>query len=165
MDIQVASNFERFYYELKQRDAGAVGDGIAAFRKTGTLPVTEAEWRRARDAFTAARIADDGTLAEIKATHDATGIVLDPHSAIAVAAAKAKRRDPDLPMVALATAHPAKFPDAVMRAIGTPPEVPERLAKIMRLPERAPSLPNSLAAVEDYVRTHARAAYTAGAAS
>jgi len=165
MDIQVASNFERFYYDLKQGDAAAVGEGVAAFRRTGTLPVSEAEWRRARDAFTAARIDDDGTLAEIKATHAATGIVLDPHSAIAVAAAKAKRRDPDLPMVALATAHPAKFPDAVQRAIGQAPEVPERLAKVMRLPERAPSLPNSLAAVEDYVRTHARAAQTAGAAS
>ena len=165
MDIQVSSNFERFYYELKQGDAVAVGEGVAAFRKTGTLPVSEAEWRAARAAFTAARVDDDGTLAEIKATHDATGIVLDPHSAIAVAAAKAKRRDPNLPMVALATAHPAKFPDAVKRAIGKSPEVPERLAKIMRLPERAPSLPNSLAAVEDYVRTHARAAQTAGAAS
>ena len=164
MDIQVASNFERFYYELKQGDAAGVGEGVAAFRKTGTLPVTEAEWQSARAAFTAARVDDDGTLAEIKATHDATGIVLDPHSAIAVAAAKAKRRDPDLPMVALATAHPAKFPDAVRRAIGQPPEVPERLAKVMRLPERAPSLPNSLAAVEDYVRIHARAAQTAGAA-
>jgi threonine synthase len=165
MDIQVASNFERFYFELKHGDAGAVGEGVAAFRNTGTLPVTEAEWKKACEAFTAARIDDDGTLAEIKATYDATGIVLDPHSAIAVAAAKAKRRDPDLPMVALATAHPAKFSDAVKRAIGKPPEVPERLAKVMRLPERAPSLPNSLAAVEDYVRAHARAAQTAGAAS
>jgi len=165
MDIQVASNFERFYYELKQGDAGAVGEGVAAFRTTGTLPVSAAEWQQARDAFAAARIDDAATLAEIKATYDATGIVLDPHSAIAVAAAKAKRRDPDLPMVALATAHPAKFPDAVKRAIGKAPEVPERLAKVMRLPERAPSLPNSLAAVEDYVRTHARAAQTAGAVS
>jgi threonine synthase len=165
MDIQVASNFERFYYELKQGDAPAVGEGVAAFRKTGTLPVSEAEWRAARAAFTAARVDDDGTLAEIKATHEATGIVLDPHSAIAVAAAKAKRRDPDLPMVALATAHPAKFPDAVKRAIGKAPEAPERLARVMRLPERAPSLPNSIAAVGDYVRAHARAAQTAGAAS
>jgi threonine synthase len=165
MDIQVASNFERFYYELKQGDAAAVEAGVAAFRRTGTLPLTEAEWKKARAAFTAARVDDDGTLAEIKATHDATGIVLDPHSAIAVAAAKAKRRDPNLPMVALATAHPAKFPDAVVRAIGKPPDVPERLAKLMRLPERVPSLPNNLAAVEDYVRSHARAAQTAGAAS
>ncbi|HEY1505134.1 MAG TPA: threonine synthase [Stellaceae bacterium] len=165
MDIQVASNFERFYFELKHGDAGAAAEGVAAFRKTGTLPVTETEWKIARDAFTAARVDDDGTLAEIKSTHTATGIVLDPHSAIAVAAAKAKRRDRDLPMVALATAHPAKFPDAVKRAIGAPPAVPERLANVMRLPERAPALPNSLTAVEDYVRAYARAAQTAGAVS
>jgi threonine synthase len=161
MDIQVASNFERYYYELKHGDAAAVADGVAAFRKSGTLPVTAAEWQTARDAFTATRVVDAGTLAEIKATHAATGIVLDPHSAIAVAAAKAKRRDPNLPMVALATAHPAKFPEAVTRAIGKAPEVPARLAAVMKLPERAPSLPNNLGAVEDYVRAHARAATNA----
>jgi threonine synthase len=165
MDIQVASNFERFYYELKQRDAAAVADGVAEFRKTGTLPVSAAEWQAARAEFTAARVDDDGTLAEIKATYAATGIVLDPHSAIAVAAAKAQRRDANLPMVALATAHPAKFPDAVTRAIGQPPDVPARLAALMTLPERAPALPNELRAVEDYVRKHARAAQTVGAAS
>jgi threonine synthase len=161
MDIQVASNFERFYFELKHGDAAAVGAGVAAFRKTGTLPVSATEWQAARACFTAARVDDDGTLAEIASIHRASGIVLDPHSAIAVAAAKAKRRDPDLAMVALATAHPAKFPEAVTRALGQPPEMPERLAKVMGLPERAPALPNQLAAVEDYVRTHARAAQTA----
>jgi threonine synthase len=165
MDIQVASNFERFYYELKHGDAAAVADGLAEFRKTGTLPVSAAEWQAAREAFTAARVDDDGTLAEIAATYRATGIVLDPHSAIAVAAAKAQRHDPNLLMVALATAHPAKFPEAVTRAIGRPPETPEPLAKVMRLPERAPALPNQLAAVEDYVRRHARAAQTMGAAA
>jgi threonine synthase len=165
MDIQVASNFERFYYELKHGDAAAVADGVAAFRKTGTLPVSAGEWRAARECFTAARVDDDSTLAEIAATHRATGIVLDPHSAIAVTAAKAQRRDPGLAMVALATAHPAKFPEAVTRAIGRAPEMPERLAKVMRLPERAPALPNQLAAVEDYVRAHARAVQTVGVAS
>jgi len=158
MDIQVASNFERFYYELKRGDAAAVADGVAEFRKTGTLPISPAEWQTARQAFAAARLDDAGTLAEIKATYEASAIVLDPHSAIAVAAAKAKRRDPNLAMVALATAHPAKFPEAVTRATGRQPEVPARLAQIMRLAERAPSLPNELRAVEDYVRRHARAA-------
>ncbi|HVA14486.1 MAG TPA: threonine synthase [Stellaceae bacterium] len=165
MDIQVASNFERFYYELKAGDAAAVADGVAAFRQSGTLPVSAAEWQAARTLFEAAKIDDAATLAEIAATHRATGVVLDPHSAIAVAAAKAKRRDPNLPMVALATAHPAKFPDAVARAIGRAPEMPARLAAVMHLPERAPSLPNDLAAIEDYVRTHARATLALGAAS
>ena len=161
MDIQVASNFERFYYELKDGDAGAVADGVAAFRRSGTLLVSEAEWRAAGAQFTAARVDDAGTIAEIAATYRKSNIVLDPHSAIAVAAAKAKRRDPNLPMVALATAHPAKFPDAVKRAIGRLPEIPECLSALMQLPERAPALPNDLTAVEDYVRAHARAAQMA----
>lgn len=164
MDIQVASNFERFYYELKGGDAAAVADGVAAFRRSGTLMISEAEWRAAQAQFTAARVDDPGTIAEIAATYHSRNIVLDPHSAIAVAAAKAKRRDPNLPMVALATAHPAKFPDAVERAIGRKPVIPARLAALMNLPERAPSLPNNLGAIEDYVRAHARAAM-AGAAS
>jgi threonine synthase len=164
MDIQVASNFERYYYELKGGDAGAVADGVAVFRRSGTLLVSEPEWRAAGAQFTAARVDDAGTIAEIAATYHASNVVLDPHSAIAVAAAKAKRRDPNLPMVALATAHPAKFPDAVARAIGRPPEMPEGLSALMNLPERAPSLRNDLVAVEDYVRAHARAAQKVGAA-
>jgi threonine synthase len=165
MDIQVASNFERFYYELKGGDAAAVAAGMTAFRQTGTLPVTRAEWQAACALFDAVRIDDDQTLTEIAAVHRATGIILDPHSAVAVAAAKAKQRNRDVPMVALATAHPAKFPDAVRRAIGALPAVPERLAALMKLPERAPALPNDLATIEDYVRTHARAALNVGAAS
>ena len=84
-------------------------------------------------------------------------MILDPHSAVAVAAAKAKRRDKSVPIVALATAHPAKFPDAVERAIGKQPAMPTRLADLLRLPERTPDLPNDLAAVERYVEHHARA--------
>ncbi len=157
MDIQVSSNFERLYYELKHGDAAAVADAMVRFRRTGTLPATRAEWQEAAQLFSAARIDDDSTLAEIAATARATGIVLDPHSAVAVAAAKAKRRDPSVPMIALATAHPAKFPEAVERATGRKPALPDRLADILTLPEHAPSLPNDLAAVQGFIRRHARA--------
>ena len=157
MDIQVSSNFERLYYELKRGDATATAAAMREFRRTGTLPATPAEWREAAALFDAARVDDDATLAEIAATARATGIVLDPHGAVAVAAARMKRRDKTQPMVALATAHPAKFPDAVERAIGTKPAMPARLKEIFTLPERTPSLPNNLAAVEDFVRQRARA--------
>ena len=163
MDIQVASNFERFYFELKGGDAAAVAAGMAAFRRTGTLPLTRAEWERAAALFSAARVDDDATLAEIKRSYESTGTILDPHSAVAVAAARACRRDKALPMVALATAHPAKFPDAVARAIGKRPPVPPRLAQALAAPERKVALPRDLAAVQNYVRRHARAAF-AGAA-
>jgi threonine synthase len=164
MDIQVSSNFERLYFELRQGDAAGVATAMAAFRRTGTLPASRAEWQEAAKLFAAARVDDDGILAEIAATYRATGVVLDPHSAVAVAAAKAKRRDRSIPMVALATAHPAKFPDAVERAIGQKPAMPARLAAVMDLPERAPHLPRDLAAIEGYVRRHARAV-PAGATS
>ncbi len=157
MDIQVSSNFERLYFELKAGDAAGVAAAMTAFRRGGTLPASRAEWQEAAKLFSAARVDDDGILAEIEATYRATGVILDPHSAVAVAAAKAKRRDRSVPMVALATAHPAKFPDAVERAIGKKPAMPARLAALMDLPERAPQLPRDLATIERYVRDHARA--------
>ena len=157
MDIQVSSNFERLFFELKRGDAAAVAAAMTEFRRTGTLRVSRAEWQEAASLFAAARVDDAGTLAEIAGTYKATGIVLDPHSAVAVAAARALRRDPAVPMVALATAHPAKFADAVEKAIGTKPVMPTRLAALMHLPERAPELPNDLAAIQEFVRRHARA--------
>jgi threonine synthase len=157
MDIQVSSNFERLFFELKSGDAAGVAAAMRAFRKSGTLPCSRGEWQAAARLFSAWRVGDEDIIAEIAATHRATGIVLDPHSAVAVAAARARRVDRGVPMVALATAHPAKFPDAVERAIGKKPEMPPRLAEVLHLPERAPQLPNALAAVEDYVRAHARA--------
>ncbi len=164
MDIQVSSNFERLYFELKDGDAEGVATAMTEFRRSGTLPATRAEWHKAAALFLAQRVDDAATIAEIKRTYDQSGIVLDPHSAIAVAAARAKRRDEAAPMVALATAHPAKFPDAVERAIGKKPALPARLAALLSLPERTPRLANDLAAVESYVRAQARAVL-AGAAS
>ena len=164
MDIQVSSNFERLYYELKNGDAAGVTAAMTEFRRTGTLPATEAEWREATKLFSAARIDDEATLAEIAAIYRADGTVLDPHSAIAVAAAKLKRHDKTVPMIALATAHPAKFGDAVEKAIGQKPALPPSLAALMQLPERKPELPHDLGAVQNYIRAHSRA-HTVGAAS
>jgi len=157
MDIQISSNFERLYFELRQSNAAGVTAAMNAFRRSGTLPTTRKEWQEAAKLFSAARVDDKGILAEIAATHRATGVILDPHSAVAVAAAKAKRRDLAAPMVALATAHPAKFPEAVERAIGEKPQMPARLAEVLSLPERMPQLPNDLDVVQAFVRRHARA--------
>jgi threonine synthase len=114
--------------------------------------------------FSAVRIDDAATRDSIAATFRETGELLDPHSAVAVAAAKAGRRETGVPMVALACAHPAKFPEAVAEATGVRPLLPARLADLMRRPERRPRLANDLRAVEDYVRAEARPIGKGGAA-
>jgi threonine synthase len=156
MDIQISSNFERLLFELKARDGAAVAAALAAFRKTGTLPASATEWQAARALFSAHRVDDEATRRSISQTFAETGELVDPHSAIAVAAAKAARRVPGVPMVALACAHPAKFPDAVAAATGRRPQLPARLGDLMQRAERRPRLPNALGAVEDYVRRHAQ---------
>jgi threonine synthase len=156
MDIQVSSNFERLYHELKGGDGAAVAAAFKTFRATGTLPVSDAEWRCARELFSAARFDDTETLKEIDATRRATGELLDPHTAIAVATARRARRDKSVPIVALATAHPAKFPDAVERAVGIRPPLPPRMADLYDRPERIHALPNELSAVENFIAAHAR---------
>jgi threonine synthase len=164
MDIQVSSNFERLLFELKGRNGAAVADAIAAFRQTGTLPASDAEWQSARRLFNAHRVDDEATRATIAETWRSTGELIDPHSAVALAAALAVRQDRAAPMVTLACAHPAKFPDAVESATGQRPALPPRLADLMSRPERITALPNDLRAVENHIRAHARGAARGGAA-
>jgi threonine synthase len=156
MDIQVASNFERLLFELKGRNGAAVKEAIAAFRRDGALPPDDQAWHAAAKFFTPHRADDDGTLAEIGNTYKATGMLIDPHTAIAVAAARAHSRSSRAPMVALATAHPAKFADAVERAAGIRPPLPPALAEIMEKREEVAVLPNDVAAVARFIRERAR---------
>jgi threonine synthase len=156
MDIQVSSNFERFLFELKGENGAAVAAAMQAFRATGTLPISEAEWRAAQRQFTGRRVDDAGTRASIAETWRASGELLDPHSAVAVAAARAARRDRTVPMVALACAHPAKFPDAVEAATGIRPGLPPHLSDLLTRRERTAVLPSDLVAVQRYVSDHAR---------
>jgi len=158
MDIQVSSNFERLYFELAGRDGALVADAFRAFRATGTLPATPALWDEARALFSAYRVDDEGTSRSIAETYRATGELVDPHSAIGLAAAQAARRDKAVPMVALACAHAAKFPDAVESATGVRPSLPARLDDLMARPERLAVLPNQIAAVQRFIRERARAA-------
>jgi len=156
MDIQVASNFERLLFELKGRNGAAVTEAIAAFRRDGALPPDDQAWQAASKYFAGHRVDDDGTLAEIGDTYKRTGTLLDPHTAVAVAAARAHAKDGGAPMVALATAHPAKFADAVERATGVRPELPPALAEIVEKREEVAVLPNDIAAVARFIRERAR---------
>ena len=99
--------------------------------------------------FAAARHDDDEVAAEMRRVYEATGLIVDPHTATGTAAAR--RLAGDHPVVTMATAHPAKFPDAVEHAIGVRPALPEHLADLLEREERTETLPNDLAAVEDYV--------------
>jgi threonine synthase len=156
MDIQVASNFERLLFELKGRNGAAVTEAIAAFRRDGALPPDDQAWQAASKYFAGHRVDDDGTLAEIGDTYKRTGMLLDPHTAVAVAAARAHAKDSGAPMVALATAHPAKFADAVERATGVRPKLPPSLSEIMDKREEVAVLPNDVAAVARFIRERAR---------
>jgi threonine synthase len=152
MDIQVSSNFERLLFELLGRDGAATAAAMQAFRATGRMPVPEPAWQRARQLFHGFSLDDAATIAEIRRLHAATGYSADPHSAIGIAAARALPCGHGVPMVAMATAHPAKFPDAIEQAIGSRPPLPTRLADLYERTERYTRAPNDLAAVEAQVR-------------
>jgi threonine synthase len=148
MDIQVSSNFERFLFDLFDRDGRALAAAMERFRGTGAMSVTATQLARAKQTFDAGRVDDAGTLRAIAEARRESGEILDPHTAVAYAVARQKRGDRAVPMVVLATAHPAKFPDAVGRAIGAPPPVPPRLAALASLPERCQTLPNDIGALK-----------------
>jgi threonine synthase len=155
MDIQVSSNFERLLFEINGRDGGMTAEQIARFRGSGTLAIE----RDQRDefisgSFRAARCDDAATLAEIERVYRTSGVLVDPHTATGTfAASRLGGATPDVPVVTLATAHPAKFPDAVQRATGVRPELPPHLADLLAREERIQTLPNDLAAVQKLVRS------------
>jgi threonine synthase len=159
MDIQISSNFERLLLDLYDGEGGAVAEAMAEFRASGTLDLGQARWQRALELFAAARRDDAGTLAEMARVHQESGELIDPHSAIGLAAAREQAGsvlDPHAPIVAVMTAHPAKFPDAVEQATGIRPALPPRLSDLYERPERLTVLPNDLAQVRDFVRARAR---------
>jgi threonine synthase len=157
MDIQVASNFERLLFELCDRDGTAVETLVGELTANGGFAIGADAMATTKDLFAALRLDDDETEAVIAEVYGATGIVLDPHTAIGVAAGRALRPDEATPVVAMGTAHPAKFPDAVRRATGVTPALPPRLADLGTRPERCEVLPNDLAAVQSLMRTRSRA--------
>jgi len=150
MDIQVSSNFERLLFELLDRDPAATAAAMQGFRSTGRMDVPHAAWSRARTLFHGFRLDDAGTEAEIRRLY-ALGYLADPHTAIGIAAARTLPC-PHVPMVVAATAHPAKFPDAIERATGLRPALPLRLADLFDRTEIYNTAPNSLDAVEAQVR-------------
>jgi threonine synthase len=153
MDIQVSSNFERLLFDLYDRKGAAVAESMANFRQSGSFTVGANALAEARKLCTGYRLDDAQTLAAMAEQYRSFGEAFDPHSAIGVAGAL--RAKSSTPVVALATAHPAKFPDAVRRAIGVTPALPPALAELASLPERCADLPNDIAALQAYMLRHA----------
>ncbi|MCB1670046.1 MAG: threonine synthase [Gammaproteobacteria bacterium] len=156
MDIMVSSNFERFLYDLFDRDPARLRDFMAR-SNSESLQVDEAHWQRVRENFSSYAVSDEQTCAMIRQVYDESGVLLDPHTAVGVKAARECRSDPQVPMVTLATAHPVKFADAIKAAgIPTPP-LPAHLSDLMERPERCTVLDNSVSAVTGYLSSHLRA--------
>jgi len=151
MDIQVASNFERLLFDLVDRDGEELNRLMATFAEERQVVLDSDSLAQARERFSAYRVGEEETLAMMAEILGSTGEIVDPHTAVGLAAAKAMRAETEGPMITLATAHPAKFPDAVMRAVGVKPALPEHLRDLMTRPERLTALPNDVAAIQAHI--------------
>jgi threonine synthase len=156
MDIQLASNFERLLFELAGRRASRVRSLMTELRETGRFRLEEGELAELRALFAAHSIDEKKTEATIRKVHDLTGMLVDPHTAVAIAAAEAEAQS-ETAMVVLSTAHSAKFPVAVSRATGLVPEQPERLRLKLGETERCTTMPSDFGAVADFIAATARA--------
>lgn len=153
MDIQVASNFERYLHALLDGDSGQVRESMAAFSRDQRLDLSERQHHPVRGHFAATRVDTETTLATIRKTWEDHGMVLDPHTAVGVAAGK-ELRVPGDPLVCLATAHPAKFTQAIEKAIGVTPTHPV-LDALQGAPTRCDRLPAQEEAVREYLQARA----------
>ncbi len=151
MDIQVSSNFERALYYAYNGDAAAVAAQMEELARGGfTISQGAINWLR--EHFASSMASEEETMATIKATHITTGEVICPHTAVGVKVAREFLDESRAPMITLATAHPAKFPDAVEKATGLSPALPERLARQFEAEERQTPVPGDLAAIEALIR-------------
>ncbi len=151
MDIQISSNFERYLYDLTQRDGRTVSLLMDSFKKQGSFHLDDALMAQARRDFSARRCNDEQTREMMAACYAETGYLIDPHTAVGLYAAWQIKQDPAIPVVALACAHPAKFPDAVKAATGIHPPLPPHLADLFERAEHVTVLPNDLKKVQDFV--------------
>jgi threonine synthase len=155
MDIQISSNFERLLFDLYNREGAVIADMMQRFRAEKSITLSESAHRALKAQFAAATADDETTKRMIKSVYDKTGELLDPHTAVGFFASRACNTRCDLPMVTLATAHPAKFPDAVKAAVGFSPALPEHMKDLFNLPERFDTLENDANTVKTYIQKHA----------
>jgi threonine synthase len=153
MDIQIASNFERYLYYLRGENGAAVKADMEGFAATGRLDLSAFTQQVSHD-FRSRSVSEEETIATIGAFHKEYGYLLDPHTAVGVKAAQ-ELRDPARPVVCLATAHPAKFGDAVTKAIGAEPPLPPALAELQSRESRCTILDAEMEAIKEFVAKNA----------
>ena len=151
MDIQVASNFERYLFYLYRGDSERVAAAMESFRREGRLSFSEEEMSEVADDFLSLTVNREETIDTIRRFHALTGYILDPHTAVGVKAGR-ELSGGEAPVVCLATAHPAKFGDAVRTAIGHPPEAPPSLAGIETRERRCEIIDADTETVKNYIR-------------
>ena len=155
MDIQVSSNFERLLFDLEGRDGTKTAVRMAAFEQTHNMQIDPSMREAASSIFTSHRVDPDDMSLAMRWAQDKAGHVIDPHSAIGLAAAQNADLDPAVPVVTLATAHPAKFPDAVERATGIRPSLPRRVGDLFDREEKYTKLPGTYDAVKSFIMSNA----------
>ncbi len=152
MDIAVSSNFERLLFDLYDRDGLALADLMNKMAdRTQSVELSEEKLAKARALFDSQAVNEDETVETMKQVFDETGYLLDPHTAIGVKAARECRRNTNIPMITLGTAHPVKFEDAVNRGGFDMPTLPHHLADLMEREERLDVLPADLSTVQDFI--------------
>jgi threonine synthase len=155
MDIQVSSNFERLLFDLNGRDGTALAAQMRGFEASRAMRLTNAQLEGAGTLFSSDRIDFDDMALAMRRTYERAGQIVDPHTAIGLAAAQRAGIAADIPVITLATAHPAKFDDAVERATGVRPALPQRIGDLFDREERYASLPGTFAAVSSYIAERA----------
>jgi threonine synthase len=153
MDIQSASNFERLYFEAVQREPSETARAFEAFARTGVIDIPPAALSAMQATFEGVAIGEDETVRTLVSTLNETGELIDPHTAVAVAALR--HAELSGPTVVLSTAHPAKFPDDVAKATGVTPALPRGTASLAGRPERFDRLPGDAEVIKAYVRAFA----------
>jgi threonine synthase len=155
MDIQVSSNFERLLFESLGRDGAAIASYMSELDTNGGFRVGDDCHAALRQLFSARAVSEDETLASMAAMSRDYDLLIDPHTAVGISAARAVRdeyADGSTPVIVLATAHPAKFPDAVEQATGARPALPPHISDLYDREERYDVLPNDVVAIQDYIR-------------
>jgi threonine synthase len=159
MDIQLSSNFERLLFDAVGRDPESVSRAFATLERDGGFEIPRQALETIRADFDALAVNEAETEAEIARTYRESGYVIDPHTATGVRAARARlEKDDATPVIALSTAHPAKFPEAIERAIGLRIEPPPRLAPVLQGRERIARMNKDFETVKHFILDHARAA-------
>jgi threonine synthase len=155
MDIQVSSNFERLLYLCGGRDGDALAQQMRGFEETKAMRLTNAQREGAAHLFTSARADANDMSQSMRWAAESCDEVIDPHTAIGLHAARASGIDKAIPIITLATAHPAKFPDAVERATGSRPALPARVGDLFSREEACTDLPGDYDAIAAFVAEHA----------